>query len=443
MNTYDESNLTPPDEFIELTKDALDHLYDFDKLSNHRLARWLLSDHLPRGISRAQALRQRLINAIEHLDPGHPISATARQNRSFHLLELRYVEAMSFNDVMRTLALSQTQYHREQRRAVGMVAAYLWENLPGASSNDLQFVSQERERSDVRKSAKPDSLQSESAVSRAEDEVHLASFLADVLQLMDKIAAQQSVHLRLASIDDEPVLTDRTTLRNAAISSIGFLLGQVREGEIIVASNRLGATVRIDIIGRGVLYLMADDVGLAEKLRWSRELMHAIGGVLTLERAADHEILLCLELPPQRPTVLVIDDNPDLVQLIKRYLIDQDYAVVSAGSVEEGISAAESIHPNVILLDVMMPHRDGWDALQILRHHPTTTILPIVVCTVLAENQLAQALGATAFIRKPLTRPALLQVLAQVLPGRPLVAAKDPAGTVPHAISGESSEPDR
>src|SRR5262249_24466930 len=132
----------------------------------------------------------------------------------------------------------------------------------------------------------------------------------------------------------------------------------------------------------------------------------------------DRLVAISLKLPAKRPILLVIDDNPDLIQLIARYLIDQGYAVLGAGSVEEGCATAQLVQPAVILLDVMMPHRDGWDAVQLLRHHPSTSQIPIVVCTVLAENHLARTLGATAFIRKPLTRPALLRVLEQCLAGR-------------------------
>ena len=74
--------------------------------------------------------------------------------------------------------------------------------------------------------------------------------------------------------------------------------------------------------------------------------------------------------------------------------------------------------------------KDGWDALQSLRHHPGTQETPIVVCTVLAESQLAYALGATAFLRKPLTRAALLETLGRLAVSRPgpAVGRREPAG---------------
>src|SRR4051812_49072558 len=88
----------PPTAFVESVEDALDHLYDFTRLNTHGLTRWLLPTNLPRGVSHAQALRQRLVDAIESMNPGGRLASSSRQKRAYHLLELRYVEATSFRD---------------------------------------------------------------------------------------------------------------------------------------------------------------------------------------------------------------------------------------------------------------------------------------------------------------------------------------------------------
>ena len=63
-----------------------------------------------------------------------------------------------------------------------------------------------------------------------------------------------------------------------------------------------------------------------------------------------------------------------------------------------------------------IPERDGWDALQALKNDPDTRDLPVLVCTILREEQLALALGADGFIRKPLALPALLEALDRWAP---------------------------
>ena len=67
--------------------------------------------------------------------------------------------------------------------------------------------------------------------------------------------------------------------------------------------------------------------------------------------------------------------------------------------------------PRIVLLDVMLPGVDGWELLGRLREHPDLRDLPIVVCTILPMEQFALALGAAAFIRKPVSQEALLTVL--------------------------------
>jgi len=67
--------------------------------------------------------------------------------------------------------------------------------------------------------------------------------------------------------------------------------------------------------------------------------------------------------------------------------------------------------PQIIVLDVMMPQTDGWRVLSRLRQHPLTSNIPVIVCTILAQEALALSLGANAFLRKPVTRQAFLAAL--------------------------------
>lgn len=343
------------------------------------------------------------------------------------------MEALSFREVMRTLALSQTHYHREQRRAIEMVAAYLWDTLPSPGLPQSGPSVESAGRSSVSLVTDRQPLRVEISA-RRDDRVCLASLLAEIVQLLDQVATQHMVQLIVTSVSDDMVLTDRTTLRNAVISSVGFLLQGARLGEIVLSAHRYDAVAQIDIRYHGSLSWRQVEDLYTEQLRSSQELMQAIGGTLR-GGEGDCGVFVSLSFPAGRQTLLVIDDNPDLVQLITRYLVDQEYAVFSAGSVEEGIVTAQNVLPDIILLDIMMPHRDGWDALQLLRHHPATAEIPIIVCTVLADAHLAKALGATAFIRKPLTRPALLQVLEQSLSVRRPPPVGEGPGAPEHRVS--------
>ena len=112
-----------------------------------------------------------------------------------------------------------------------------------------------------------------------------------------------------------------------------------------------------------------------------------------------------------RLPVLVIDDNADTVQLLERYVSGTRYVLIGAQDPEAALELAARFAPQMIVLDVMMPQVDGWRLLGRLRQEPLTAGLPVIVCTILAQEELALHLGASGFIRKPVTRQAFLEAL--------------------------------
>ena len=121
-----------------------------------------------------------------------------------------------------------------------------------------------------------------------------------------------------------------------------------------------------------------------------------------------------LRLTTRASKVLIIDDNEGLVELLERYLSSQMCHVFTAATGQEGLERAQELIPDAIVLDVMMPGMDGWELLQRLRTNPATRAVPIVVCTVFNDPELAYSLGASLFLPKPLSRDALLESLRQI-----------------------------
>jgi len=111
--------------------------------------------------------------------------------------------------------------------------------------------------------------------------------------------------------------------------------------------------------------------------------------------------------------VLAIDDNADALQLLQRYTAGTRYRLVGTRDPHEALELAQRLAPQVVVLDVMMPQEDGWKVMSMLRQHPYTAHIPIVICTILAQEKLALSLGASAFLQKPVTRQAFLNVLEQ------------------------------
>jgi CheY-like chemotaxis protein len=119
-----------------------------------------------------------------------------------------------------------------------------------------------------------------------------------------------------------------------------------------------------------------------------------------------------VQLPTAERIVLVVDDNEDVLILIQRFLTPHHYRVFTAQTAQAALELARQTRPHAITLDLMMPDQDGWDLLQALLNQPETYNTPIVVCSVLKQQkELALSLGATAFLKKPITEEGLLAVI--------------------------------
>jgi C4-dicarboxylate-specific signal transduction histidine kinase len=105
----------------------------------------------------------------------------------------------------------------------------------------------------------------------------------------------------------------------------------------------------------------------------------------------------------QRPVVLVADDEPDMRQFLVSQLMD-DYEVVQAADGLEAAEKAQEILPDVILLDLMMPHKDGLQVCRELREYAPTAAIPIILLTARADEEVkfdALQKGANDFLAKP------------------------------------------
>ena len=90
-----------------------------------------------------------------------------------------------------------------------------------------------------------------------------------------------------------------------------------------------------------------------------------------------------------RVKVLVVDDNPDLVHFYRRYAAGTPYDISAMSEGEHLLETIESETPDVIVLDVMLPDIDGWELLTQVHAHPRGREIPVIVCTVVREQELA------------------------------------------------------
>jgi CheY-like chemotaxis protein len=129
------------------------------------------------------------------------------------------------------------------------------------------------------------------------------------------------------------------------------------------------------------------------------------------EDGADQIVGFEVHVPTASRTVLVIDDNQDVLELFRGYLGTQGYRVATAQTAQDALDKARRLQPYAITLDLMMPGQDGWSVLQSLLAHPDTCDIPIIVCSVLKQQELALMLGASGYLEKPITERELLAAL--------------------------------
>lgn len=110
-------------------------------------------------------------------------------------------------------------------------------------------------------------------------------------------------------------------------------------------------------------------------------------------------------------TALVIDDNASAIDLMQRWLAKLDYQVVAATSGEEGLAIAKARRFDLIILDVFMPDRSGYDILGALRENAATIDTPVILVTVDDDRAKGLGAGATDYIRKPLSEAQLRSML--------------------------------
>jgi two-component system alkaline phosphatase synthesis response regulator PhoP len=130
-----------------------------------------------------------------------------------------------------------------------------------------------------------------------------------------------------------------------------------------------------------------------------------------------------------KETILVVDDEEDILELIRYNLAREGYQVAGAASGEEAVKAAKAILPDLILLDLLLPGMDGLEICRALKGEPRTRPIPIIMLTAKGEEADIVAgleLGADDYVTKPFSPRVLLARIRTVLRRR---AAAPPAAT--------------
>ena len=117
----------------------------------------------------------------------------------------------------------------------------------------------------------------------------------------------------------------------------------------------------------------------------------------------------------RRKTVLVVDDEPRIRELLRQELEDKGYLVREAKDGLEAIHLAKQDRPDLITLDVMMPQINGFDVVAVLKNDPQTTDIPIIILSIIEDKARGYRLGVDRYLTKPVNVEALLQEVESLL----------------------------
>jgi CheY-like chemotaxis protein len=113
-------------------------------------------------------------------------------------------------------------------------------------------------------------------------------------------------------------------------------------------------------------------------------------------------------------TILAIDDDPHILGLYERYLQPKGYQVIGLSDPSKAFEKARQIKPAVITLDILMPGYDGWQVLSEIKSHAETSSIPVIICSILDEEEKGFNLGATDYLIKPINDDELITAIQRL-----------------------------
>jgi signal transduction histidine kinase/CheY-like chemotaxis protein len=196
------------------------------------------------------------------------------------------------------------------------------------------------------------------------------------------------------------VQADSSTTRKYGGTGLGLTiskqLAKLMGGDVVVNSE----------LGKGTTFtatFLADFIGASDSVKkLNQQPSSLIENVVSLDNSTGK-------------TVLIIDDDPTVSELMKRQLLKENYKVIVAPNGKEGIRLARDIRPDVITLDILMPEMDGWSVLRTLKADPKVSDIPVIMASILDEKNKGFSLGAADFLSKPVQKEYLMKSIRNLI----------------------------
>ncbi len=378
---------------------ALSCLYDGAALGQVALASRLPAlQRLASVAERALKLRALLLDCIEQLQSGRPASFRSAATRSYDVLTLRFVEGLTMARIADELFISERQAYRDLVNAEERLAEML---------NTSCWTADRPQPVETRAGADTIDEELRNLIPQSSS-IDVNDVLGSSLRTVQPLAKALKTSLICSAPPSTlSAIADPVLLRTTLVKMLSTAVRNTRDCKVHVDVKPAPGQVTITL-----RFAANRELDLQAVHGDQASMAQAQGLIWNLQRSPDLVVSASITLVCQRRRlVLVLEDNNSTIELYRRFLMhsqDWELAVCDPHNILE---VASDRQPAVIVLDVLMPEQDGWQVMQALRAQPETAQIPIIVCSVFDEMDLAQALGASGYIKKPVSRDQFLASL--------------------------------
>ncbi len=305
------------------------------------------------------------------------------------------------------------------------------------------------------------SLLDYSKIEAGKMEIHIDSFnlvkVIDEVYLMTRTLAEGKV-IRYSQelFDSENILisSDRIKVKQILINLLSNAFKYSDKGEVRLTLDKENNfyCLKVEDEGIGIPAENLSDIfdefrqvdgtytrkvgGTGLGLSITRKLIEMLGGKIQVESTLGEGSCFTLYLPvnfdekkeedentnavlraeERKKLILSVDDDLNVQRLYKQYLNDHGFELVKLNGSEDVVDKVKEIMPDVILLDIMLPKKDGWEILSELKNTRETKNIPVIMASVLSERNLAYRMKADEYLIKPVTQEELVETIYRTIP---------------------------
>ncbi|HEY8910194.1 MAG TPA: response regulator [Desulfosporosinus sp.] len=258
------------------------------------------------------------------------------------------------------------------------------------------------------------------------------------------------------SVETIPIVSDRIKIKQIIINLLSNAIKYSEEGVITLSVEEKASDfcLKVEDEGVGIAPENLDNIfdefrqidgsytrkigGTGLGLSITKKLVKMLGGKLevtsTLGVGSCFTVYLPKEVPmlPNSATeeldhkssasistklkVVCVDDDPNVQRLYKQYLSEKGLETIALNGQEDILSKIIELKPDVVLLDIMLPNKDGWEILAELKNSSKTKLIPVIMASVLSEKNLAFKMKADDYLIKPVSQEELVETILRFVP---------------------------